>query len=210
MTSFRWWFTVLKLQGISFYQFPWIGWRGTRCTFRWSNMESKWFKAIDHWPCWRQHPHTTSRTYSWGWQDFFLISSQVIKPLHLKAAWLMKPFLPKNMDHAELYFRARRDVFGIFINQCLISTLKQTRTHVDFILLTYVCFHTQMRIRYPDDQNVLLDNENEDHELITGVWPGETNLDDVHIRGSIFQTKASKEQRIYLKHFYSSPARSVP
>ena len=135
-------------------------------------------------------------------------------------SWLMKPFSRRNMERDERIFnyrlsRARRVVenaFGILANrfQCLLTTLKQTPNNVESITLACVCLHNIMRIRYPGDQNALLDRENENHQLIPGAWRDAVNLEDTHATRGNFLSKVAKEQRLYLKHYYSSQAGKVP
>ena len=122
-------------------------------------------------------------------------------------SWMMKPFSRTNMEHSERIFnyrlsRARRVVenaFGILANrfQCLLGTLKQSPDNVELIILSCVCLHNLMRITYPGDQNILLDHENEDHEIIPGAWRDEANLEDLQVQRGNYQSRAAKEQRLY-------------
>ena len=135
--------------------------------------------------------------------------------------WLMKPFSRRNMDKEERIFnyrlsRARRVVenaFGILANRfgCLLTTMKQEPTAVESIVLACVCLHNIMRMRYPQDQNLLLDQEDINHVVIPGAWRDGANLDDVQqVRGGNLNTRQANRQRLYLKHYFSSPAGSVP
>ena len=134
--------------------------------------------------------------------------------------WLMKPFSRRHLDHEERIFnyrlsRARRVVenaFGILANRfgCLLTTLKQKPTTVESIVLACVCLHNIMRIRYPHEQNGLIDDEDNNHNAIPGAWRQGANLDDMRdVRGGNMDNRAAKEQRLYLKHYFSSPAGSV-
>lgn len=68
-----------------------------------------------------------------------------------------------------------------------------------------------MRMRYPALQNAVLDQEDENHEVIPGFWRNGANLDDMEqIRGGNYSTTVAKKQRLYLKHYYNSPAGAVP
>lgn len=136
-------------------------------------------------------------------------------------SWLMKPFSRRNMSLEERIFnyrlsRSRRVVenaFGILANrfQCLLSTLKQDPCNVESIILSCVCLHNIMRIRYPGDQNNLLDREDENHQLVPGAWRDEAQLKDIEeVLDRNYPSKIAKQQRLYLKHYYSSPAGSVP
>ena len=69
--------------------------------------------------------------------------------------------------------RARQVVenaFGILANrfQCLLTTLKQEPHNVESIILAFVCIHNIMRMRYPGDQNALLDREDDNHQGLPG------------------------------------------
>jgi hypothetical protein len=129
--------------------------------------------------------------------------------------WLMKPFSRRNMALEDRVFNyrlsgARRVVenaFGILANrfQCLLTTLKQEPHNVESIILACVCLHNIMRMRYSGDQNALLDREDENHQVIPGSWRDEVNLQDIEdVRDSNYPSKAAKQQRLYLKHYYSA------
>lgn len=89
--------------------------------------------------------------------------------------WLMKPFSRRNMDNEERIFnyrlsRGRRVVenaFGILANRfgCLLTTLKQNPGTVESIVLACVCLHNVMRDRYPQEQNGLVDEEDNSHQV---------------------------------------------
>ena len=60
---------------------------------------------------------------------------------------------------------------------------------VHVIVLACVCLHNIMRVRYPGDENLLIDQEDDDHQIILGAWRDGVNMDDVHIpRGSNLDT----------------------
>ncbi len=135
--------------------------------------------------------------------------------------WLMKPFSRRNMALEDRVFNyklsgARRVVenaFGILANrfQCLLTTLKQQPHNVESIILACVCLHNITRMIYPGDQNALLDREDENHQVIPGSWPDEVNLQDIEdVRDSNYPSKAEKQQRLYLKHYYSASVGRVP
>jgi len=66
-------------------------------------------------------------------------------------------------------------------------------------------------MRYPGDQNALLDREDENHQFIPGSWRDEVNLQDIEdVRDSKYPSKAAKQQRLYLKHYYSASVGRVP
>lgn len=81
---------------------------------------------------------------------------------------------------------------------------------VHVIVLACVCLHNIMRVRYPGDQNPLLDQEDDDHQVIPGAWRDGVNMDDLQIpRGGYVDTFNAKQQRLYLKHYLNSPVGSV-
>ena len=74
-----------------------------------------------------------------------------------------------------------------------------------------VILHNIMRMRYPQMQNAEMDKEDEDHNLIPGEWRNGTAMPDLarnlgHNRDNV----EGKNQRDYLKHYFNSPAGSVP
>lgn len=87
--------------------------------------------------------------------------------------WLMKPFSRRCLSYEERIFnyrlsRSRRVVenaFGILANRfrCLLSVMNQEPETVHVIVFACVCLHNIMRMRYPGDQNLLLDQEDERH-----------------------------------------------
>lgn len=134
--------------------------------------------------------------------------------------WLMKPFSRRCLANDERIFnyrlsRARRVVenaFGILANRfrCLLSVMNQKPDTVHVIVLACVCLHNIMRVRYPGDQNPLMDQEDDDHQVIPGAWRDGVNMDDVQIpRGGNLDTFDAKQQRLYLKHYVNSPVGSV-
>jgi hypothetical protein len=135
--------------------------------------------------------------------------------------WMMKPFSRRTMNYDERIFnyrlsRARRVVenaFGILANRfaCLHRRLYQQPAIVEKMVMACVCLHNLMRMRYPQMQNQDLDHEDEQHNLIPGAWrEGRIMLDIERVRGGNRATRAAITQRLYLKHYYSSPAGSVP
>jgi hypothetical protein len=98
------------------------------------------------------------------------------------------------------------NAFGILANrfQCLLTTLKQEPQTVQSMSLACVCLHNLMRIRYPALQNAEIDREGGNHELIPGAWRHEGVMQEVYgVQGGNSGTREAKQQRIYLKHYYS-------
>ena len=71
--------------------------------------------------------------------------------------------------------RARRVVenaFGILAQrwQLLLTTMMQQPDIMRLIVGSCVCLHNIMRVRYPTLQNAQLDMENQQHDLVPGLW----------------------------------------
>ena len=134
----------------------------------------------------------------------------------------MKPFPHRLMTNEERIFnyrlsRARRVVenaFGILTNRfrCLLSVMPQSPSRVESVVLACCCLHNLMRLRYPQAQNALLDEEDPvTHDMVPGAWRDEVNLSTLdNIAGGNFATKTAKLQRLYLMKYYNSPVGSVP
>ena len=91
--------------------------------------------------------------------------------------------------------------------------MNQEPDTVNLIVLHVACIrvHNIMRDRYPGDQNSLMDQEGDDHQVIPGAWRDGLNLDDVQMsRGGILDTFDAKQQRLYLKQYVNSTLGSVP
>ncbi|XP_053391958.1 putative nuclease HARBI1 [Mercenaria mercenaria] len=135
--------------------------------------------------------------------------------------WLMKPFARRGLSHEERIFNYRlsragrvvENAFGIFANcfRCLLQTLNLEINTVSQVGRACVCFHNFIRTRNPAQDNNLIDQEDEDHNLVPGAWRNYVNLEDMeNIRGGNVDGREAKQQRIYLKHYMNSPAGSVP
>ena len=135
--------------------------------------------------------------------------------------YLMKPYSLRGMSRSQQIAnyrisRGRRVVenaFGLLAQrwQLLLTTMMQKPETVRTIVETCVCLHNLMRIRYPAAQNILLDNEDEDHNLIPGMWRQNANMHELHrVVGPNRDTVAAKRQREYLRLYFNSPAGSVP
>ena len=135
--------------------------------------------------------------------------------------YLMKPFSHRGLTEEELIAnyrisRGRRVVengFGILAQrwQVLFNTMMQGPDTVRLIIETCVCLHNLMRRKYPALQNAQLDIEDDEHNLIPGMWRESVNMQDIDVvRGPNRDTIAAKKQREYLKLYFNSPAGSVP
>ena len=129
---------------------------------------------------------------------------------------MMKPFGHRNMTVEERIFnyrlsRGRRIVenaFGILAHRwrCILSTMQQEHETVKDIVSACLCMHNMMRMRYPGLQNRDVDREGNDHDIIPGAWRNEAVLQDMqNIQGGNRRdTRESKAQRVYLKHYYNN------
>ncbi|XP_068726261.1 uncharacterized protein [Montipora capricornis] len=136
--------------------------------------------------------------------------------------YMMKPFARRGLHLDEMIFnyrlsRARRvseNAFGILANrfQILLTTMQHAPSTVKLIVETCCLLHNLMRTRYPGVQNVLLDREDEDHNVIPGEWRKERRImaDLAAIRAPNTASRNAKRQRLLLKHYVNSSAGSVP
>ena len=136
--------------------------------------------------------------------------------------WLMKPYSQRQLDHDKRIFnyrlsRARRIVenaFGILANRfgCLLTFMKQQPGQVTTITEACVCLHNLMRMRYPGQQNAILDQEDKGHQWIPGAWREGRNMDDIlHVpQGRNRDSQLGKLQREYLNNYFNSEVGSVP
>jgi len=133
--------------------------------------------------------------------------------------WMMKPFSRRDLSREERIFnyrlsRARRIVenaFGILANRfrAILGKMLQEPETVEDIVLTCICLHNLMRMRYPALQNHDLDHEDDDHNVILGQWRDFANMNDMEEGVPANPTNVAKQQRIYYKHWVNSPAGSV-
>ncbi|KAJ8024979.1 Protein ANTAGONIST OF LIKE HETEROCHROMATIN PROTEIN 1 [Holothuria leucospilota] len=149
--------------------------------------------------------------------EYFIIGDDAF-PLRV---WMMKPFGRRNCTIEERIFkyrlsRARRvseNAFGIIANRLrvLLTTMQQDPKTVGTIVSACCCLHNLMRIRYPVNQNLVMDREDDNHQLAPGSWRNDADLTDLEPLGRGNRaTAAAKRQRGYLKHYYASPAGEVP
>ena len=133
----------------------------------------------------------------------------------------MKPYSIRGMtkeQHITNYriSRGRRVVenaFGILAQrwQLLLTTMMQGPDTVRTIVEACVCLHNLMRLRYPALQNIQLDMEDDNHNLVPGLWRVDANMHELdRVVGPNRDTIAAKKQREYLRLYFNSPAGSVP
>ena len=135
--------------------------------------------------------------------------------------YLMKPYSQRGLTKEQLITnyrisRGRRVVenaFGILAQrwQLLLTSLMQQPDVVRVIAEACVCLHNLMRIWYPALQNAQLDMENDQHDVMPGLWRENANMHEVNrVMEANRDTIIAKRQREYLKLYFNSPAGSVP
>ena len=134
---------------------------------------------------------------------------------------MMKPYSQRGLSDSHLIYnyrisRARRVVenaFGILAQRWrfLLQVCQQEPDNVRKMVMTAVCLHNLMRIRYPHAQNAALDQEDDDHNVVPGEWRQDANMRDMRQAvGRQHDTIAAKDMREMLKAYFNSPAGSVP
>jgi len=135
--------------------------------------------------------------------------------------WLMKPYSRRGMDHEETIFnyrlsRARRVVenaFGILANRfrCLLSKMSVNVDNAAIIVRACVCLHNFLRDRNPAADQLVVDQEDDDHNVIPGGWREHVDFADMaqHVGGNR-DTRLAKQQRDLLKHYVNAPVGAVP
>lgn len=136
-------------------------------------------------------------------------------------SYLVKPYSHRFLSHDERIFnyrtsRARRVVenaFGILAHRfrCLLTPLATSPQNCIKIAKACIILHNFMRLRYPGIQNADLDEEGEDGQIVPGAWRDTAMMQEMLIAGRApRETREGKELRTALKHYYCSPAGSVP
>ena len=134
--------------------------------------------------------------------------------------WLMKPFSKKNMSHSERVYNYRlskgrgivENAFGILTHRfrCLLTTMLQSPETVTSIVLSCICLHNLLRLRNRNAHVSVADQEDNNHNIIPGEWRKDNPLmDGVSELPPNSATKAAKNQREYLRAYFSSVAGSV-
>jgi hypothetical protein len=109
---------------------------------------------------------------------------------------MMKPYSHRGMNEDERIFNYRlsmargvvENAFGILANRFRVplTTMNHAPATVRRIATTCLCLHNLMRIRYPRQQNIRLDREDDNHQVIPGQWRTQLNLEDtVNVRGEM-------------------------
>ncbi|XP_063410831.1 putative nuclease HARBI1 [Mytilus trossulus] len=135
--------------------------------------------------------------------------------------YLMKPYSQRGLTDEQLITNYRisrgrrvvKNAFGILAQrwQLLLTTMMQQPNVVRNIVECCVCLHNVMRLRYPTQQNAKLDMENDQHDLIPGLWRATANMCELNmVIGPNRDTVAAKKQREYLRLYFNSQAGSVP
>ena len=103
------------------------------------------------------------------------------------------------------------NAFGILAARwrCLHTPLAVTPDHAETVVKAAIILHNIMRDMYPNIQNA----EIEVPEGEPGSWREAGVLPDVEAEADLCGPRANKEGkelRAYLRHYYNSPAGSVP
>ncbi|KAH3793825.1 hypothetical protein DPMN_147347 [Dreissena polymorpha] len=76
-----------------------------------------------------------------------------------------------------------------------MSILPQRPDTVESIVLACVCLHNIIKVGYPGDQNIHLDQEDDAHEVITVVWRNGFLMDSLQVpRGGNLATIRAKQE----------------
>ena len=132
---------------------------------------------------------------------------------------LMKPYSHRGLTREERVFnyrlsRARRvaeNAFGILAQrwQIFLTTMQHTPSTVRSILRAAIVLHNLMRLRHPNLQNAVLDQEQPNHEVEPGAWRADVNLLELQrVRGCRVNAPANR-QRNLIKLWCNSPVGSV-
>ncbi len=135
--------------------------------------------------------------------------------------YMMKPYRRLGLEVPERIYnyrtsccqRVSENAFGILVNRyaCLLSVIKFQSKIASNIVLATICFHNLMHMIYPVIQNASMEREDDQNNVIPGEWrrcnTWEQELQRIHGNR---ETKAGKQLREYLKHYYNSAAGAVP
>lgn len=105
------------------------------------------------------------------------------------------------------------NAFEILANQfrCLLTTMRLRPANVVRVAKACLTLHNILRMRYPRIQNADLDREDDQGQLIPGVWQDNAVMKYVLAAGHGPRTTAAgNEQKAYLKNYFNSLAGSVP
>lgn len=134
---------------------------------------------------------------------------------------LMKPYSHRYLSRQERicnyrFSRGRcvvENAFEILANQfrCLLTTMRLRPANVVRVAKACLTPRNIIKMRYPRIQNANLDRDDDQSQLIPGVWRDNAVMQDVLSAGRGPRTTAAgKEQKAYLKNYLKSPAGSVP
>ncbi len=149
-------------------------------------------------------------TYFFVGDDAFPLRTYMMKPYGRLGLELPERIYNYRMGH---FRRVCKNAFSILANRyaCLLSVIKFQPNISTNIILTAICCHNIMHMRYPAIQNAAMDQENDNNNLIPDEWwrgnTWEQELQHIH---SHREMKAGKQLREYLKHYYNSAVGAVP
>ncbi len=134
--------------------------------------------------------------------------------------YMMKPYGRLGLEVPERIYnyymsrcqRVSENAFGILANRyaCLLSVIKFQPKITTNIVLAAICCHNLMRMRYPAILNATMDHEDDQNNVIPGdCHRGNTWEQEIQCIHDNRETKAGKQLREYLKHYYISSAGAV-
>ena len=104
------------------------------------------------------------------------------------------------------------NVFGILAHkfQVLLGTMNQRPEMSRKVVTTCVILHNFIRLKYPANNNYLMDSEDKNKNVKPGAWrKDKVLLDDFHEKARNAGTREGRQIRRYLGHYFSSNAGSV-
>ncbi len=135
--------------------------------------------------------------------------------------YMMKPYGRLGLEVPEWIYNYRTsrcwrvcgNAFSNLANiyACLLSVIKFQQKIATNIVLATICCHNLMFMRYPVMPNAAMDREDDQTNVIPCDWHrGNTWEQELQCIHGNRETKAGKQLREYLKHYYKSAASAVP
>ena len=94
---------------------------------------------------------------------------------------------------------------------CLLTTLQLTPSTINRIVMTCAVLHNLMQDRYPNQANANMDiKEPNNHNIIPGAWRDNNIHEGLDAAPGNTSSKVAKQQRDYMRTYYSSPVGQVP
>ncbi|CAH1274742.1 Hypp5410 [Branchiostoma lanceolatum] len=112
------------------------------------------------------------------WNDAFALRTYMMKPYSLRGLTKQHRIYNYRISRGR---RVVENTFCILAQrfQVLLTTMQQYPKVVQDVLEACICLHNLMRDRYPALQNDALDNEDDDHNLLSGEWRETANMHEI-------------------------------